>query len=141
MPTTAYAATIRVLLEPGPKDAADAQEALAKLLSDHAIEETDALLDWNYVPDASGNAVAPYPVEVEIDDIDSPNLYHRDRGTVPPPPGGEPAAREKRLLDALKALHACHRAFSSNENWTALDDEARSAAETIIAEIEGDTRA
>ena len=36
------------------------------------------------------------------------------------------------LLDALKDLHSCHRAFSSNENWTLLDDEARSLAERVI---------
>ena len=36
------------------------------------------------------------------------------------------------LLAALKAIHACHRAFSNTENWTALDDEARSAAESAI---------
>jgi hypothetical protein len=38
---------------------------------------------------------------------------------------------------ALKAMHACHRAFSGAENWTALDDEARAAAESAIAKAEG----
>lgn len=36
------------------------------------------------------------------------------------------------LLRALKALHACHRAFSGNDNWTTLDDEARIEAEAAI---------
>ena len=36
------------------------------------------------------------------------------------------------LVKALAALHACHRAFSSTENWTVLDDEAREAAETAL---------
>lgn len=37
------------------------------------------------------------------------------------------------LIDALRALHACHRAFSGNDNWTMLDDEARAAAEAALA--------
>jgi hypothetical protein len=40
------------------------------------------------------------------------------------------------LLAALKALHACHRAFSCHDDWGVLDDEARAAAETAIAQIE-----
>ena len=36
------------------------------------------------------------------------------------------------LLQALKDLHMCHRAFSSNDNWTSLDDRARAAAENAI---------
>jgi len=42
------------------------------------------------------------------------------------------------LVAALKALHACHRAFSNSENWTALDDEARAAAERAIAKARGE---
>lgn len=42
------------------------------------------------------------------------------------------------LLAALKAIHACHRAFSNTENWTALDDEARSAAESAINKATGE---
>lgn len=41
------------------------------------------------------------------------------------------------MLKALEALHACHRAFSDNENWTILDDEARNLAETAIAKAKG----
>jgi hypothetical protein len=41
------------------------------------------------------------------------------------------------MLAALKALHSCHRAFSSSEQWTALDDDARAAAEAAIAAAEG----
>ncbi len=41
------------------------------------------------------------------------------------------------LLELLKALHSCHRAFSSNDNWTVLDDEAREAAENVIDKAEG----
>lgn len=41
------------------------------------------------------------------------------------------------LLAALEALHACHRAFSGNENWTMLDDEARALAEAAIAKAKG----
>jgi hypothetical protein len=41
------------------------------------------------------------------------------------------------LLSALEALHACHRAFSANENWTMLDDEARAMAEAAIAKAKG----
>jgi hypothetical protein len=41
------------------------------------------------------------------------------------------------MFRALKAMHACHRAFSGAENWTALDDEARAAAESAIAKAEG----
>ena len=36
------------------------------------------------------------------------------------------------MLAALKALHACHRAFSGSDAWTILDDEARAAAEAKI---------
>lgn len=42
------------------------------------------------------------------------------------------------LLAALEAMHACHRAFSSSENWTALDDEARLLAEKAIAKARGE---
>ena len=41
------------------------------------------------------------------------------------------------LLEALRQLHAMHRAFSNNDNWTSLDDEARSLAEAAIAHAEG----
>ena len=41
------------------------------------------------------------------------------------------------LLAALRDLHACHRAFSGADNWTALDDDARAAAEAAIAKAEG----
>lgn len=41
------------------------------------------------------------------------------------------------LLEALEALHACHRAFSSNDNWTSLDDDARAFAESAIAKAKG----
>jgi hypothetical protein len=41
------------------------------------------------------------------------------------------------LLAALEALHACHRAFSGNDNWTMLDDEARALAENAIAKAKG----
>ena len=41
------------------------------------------------------------------------------------------------MLAALKALHACHRAFSGSDAWTILDDEARAAAEATIAKAEG----
>ena len=41
------------------------------------------------------------------------------------------------LLAALEALHACHRAFSGNDNWTMLDDESRSLAENAIAKAKG----
>ena len=44
------------------------------------------------------------------------------------------------LLEALKQLHSVHRAFSSNDNWTILDDEARKLAEDAIAEAEGGGR-
>lgn len=40
------------------------------------------------------------------------------------------------LLEALKSLHACHRAFSSNDNWTMLDDDTRDFAEQAIANAE-----
>ena len=40
-------------------------------------------------------------------------------------------------LPKLRQLHAMHRAFSNNDNWTSLDDEARSLAETAIAQAEG----
>lgn len=40
------------------------------------------------------------------------------------------------VLETLKAIHSCHRAFSSSENWTTLDDEARAKTEQIIAHIE-----
>jgi len=49
----------------------------------------------------------------------------------------EAESQRDELLAALKALHACHRAFSSSENWTLLDDEARLEAEKAIAKIEG----
>lgn len=42
------------------------------------------------------------------------------------------------LLAALKAMHACHRAFSNAENWTALDDDARAAAESAINKATGE---
>ena len=41
------------------------------------------------------------------------------------------------MLDALKTLHACHRAFSGSDDWTTLDDEARAEVEAIIAKAEG----
>ena len=41
------------------------------------------------------------------------------------------------MLDALKTLHACHRAFSGSDDWTMLDDEARAEVEAIIAKVEG----
>ena len=41
------------------------------------------------------------------------------------------------LLAALEALHACHRAFSGNDNWTMLDDEARLLAENAITKAKG----
>ena len=41
------------------------------------------------------------------------------------------------LLAALEAMHACHRAFSSSESWTALDDEARLLAEKAITKAKG----
>jgi hypothetical protein len=44
------------------------------------------------------------------------------------------------LLEALEALHACHRAFSSNDNWTSLDDDAREAAEAAIAKAKGENK-
>mgnify|MGYP003147072020 CR=1 FL=1 len=37
------------------------------------------------------------------------------------------------MLEALLQLHSMHRAFSSNENWTGMDDEARELAEDAIA--------
>jgi hypothetical protein len=42
-------------------------------------------------------------------------------------------ARIAALEAGLGAMHACHRAFSGNENWTALDDEARAEAERLLA--------
>ena len=42
------------------------------------------------------------------------------------------------LLEALEALHACHRAFSGNGNWTMLDDDARAMAEKTIAKAKRD---
>lgn len=44
------------------------------------------------------------------------------------------------LAEALRALHACHRAFSSNDNWTSLDDEAREASEKALAAYESEVR-
>ncbi len=41
------------------------------------------------------------------------------------------------LLEALEALHSCHRAFSSNDNWTAIDDDARAWAEAAITRARG----
>jgi len=41
------------------------------------------------------------------------------------------------MLEALRQLHAMHRAFSGNENWTTLDNEARALAEEAIAHAEG----
>ncbi len=41
------------------------------------------------------------------------------------------------LLAALEALHSVHRAFSSNDNWTSLDDDARAFAESAIARARG----
>ena len=41
------------------------------------------------------------------------------------------------LLAALEALHACHRSFSSNDNWTTLDDDARAFSESAIAKAKG----
>lgn len=37
-----------------------------------------------------------------------------------------------RLVTVLAALHSCHRAFSSSENWTSLDDDARREAEIVL---------
>lgn len=41
------------------------------------------------------------------------------------------------LLEALIALHSCHRAFSDSENWTVFDDEVRLLAENAIAKAKG----
>lgn len=41
------------------------------------------------------------------------------------------------LLAALESLHSCHRAFSDNEHWTMLDDDARALAEAAIAKAKG----
>ena len=41
------------------------------------------------------------------------------------------------MLTALKELHTCHRAFSSSEDWTSLDDEVRATVEAVIAKAEG----
>lgn len=41
------------------------------------------------------------------------------------------------LYEALSQLHAMHRAFSGNDNWTALDDEVRALAEEALAHAEG----
>lgn len=40
------------------------------------------------------------------------------------------------LLVALKDLHTCHRTFSGADNWTSLDDAARTQAEAVIAKAE-----
>lgn len=42
------------------------------------------------------------------------------------------------LLAALESLHAVHRAFSSADNWTSFDDDARAAAEAAIAKARGE---
>jgi len=39
------------------------------------------------------------------------------------------------LLQALSDLHSCHRAFSSNDNWTNCDDVARKHAERLLNEL------
>jgi hypothetical protein len=41
------------------------------------------------------------------------------------------------LVEALKQLHSMHRAFSQNENWTILDEEARAMAEAAMAKAKG----
>ena len=41
------------------------------------------------------------------------------------------------LYEALRQLHAMHRAFSGNDNWTDLDDEVRALAEKALAHAEG----
>jgi hypothetical protein len=41
-------------------------------------------------------------------------------------------AAAPQLLNALKELHAHHRGFSSTEEWTIQDDEARELAEEAI---------
>ena len=41
------------------------------------------------------------------------------------------------MLDALKKLHACHRAFSGSDDWSVLDDEVRAEVEAMIAKAEG----
>jgi hypothetical protein len=41
------------------------------------------------------------------------------------------------LLRALRALHAVHRGFRASDLWGVLADEAREAAEAILAQIEG----
>ena len=45
-------------------------------------------------------------------------------------------ALDEKLYKALRDLHACHRAFSSNDNWTSTDDEARVYAETALDAFE-----
>ncbi len=40
------------------------------------------------------------------------------------------------LQRALQDLHSCHRAFSSNENWTSCDDDAREQAEKALEATE-----
>jgi hypothetical protein len=42
----------------------------------------------------------------------------------------------RNLLGALNAMHMCHRAFSSNDNWTMMDDEAREFAEKTMEKTE-----
>lgn len=49
---------------------------------------------------------------------------------------GGPGGQFPDLLEALKALHSAHRAFSSNDNWTVYDDDARAFAEKAIAKAE-----
>lgn len=46
-------------------------------------------------------------------------------------------AMADKLAEALKALHSCHRTFSSNDNWTIIDDEIRNYAEKILDEYDG----
>lgn len=45
------------------------------------------------------------------------------------------------LVRTLKAFHSCHRAFSSSENWTALDDEVRAEAEALIERADSEPAA
>lgn len=41
-------------------------------------------------------------------------------------------AERDEALDVLVAMHGVHRGFSSNDNWTILDDDARAATEALL---------